>query len=161
MKNKTGKRRLRSVITWMLWALLVQFILINISAASYAYRLTYLRSSDTLAGTKLPSNNIFAKTWRLFTGPTFYKQPLTTVPGPEFSAIVLKTGSGISIELWLSKIASASKGIVILFHGLTGNKGLVMDEAMAFKNLGYNVMMVDARNHGHSGGNVSTIGYRE
>ena len=61
MKNKTGKRRLRSVITWMLWALLVQFILINISAASYGYKLTHLRSSDTLAGTKQPSNNTFVK----------------------------------------------------------------------------------------------------
>jgi alpha-beta hydrolase superfamily lysophospholipase len=48
-----------------------------------------------------------------------------------------------------------------MFHGLMGNKGQQMDVAHAFRNLGYNVMMVDVRNHGNSGGNVTTIGYKE
>jgi uncharacterized protein len=161
MNNRKGKRRWRTVITWALWILLVQFVLINISAALYAYKLTHLLTPTEETWTKPLSNNIFAKTWRLFIGPSFYKRTLTGVPGFIFSTVILKTKKNISIETWYSKRDSASKGTVILFHGLMGHKGLVVDEASTFRNWGYNVMMVDVRNHGNSGGNCTTMGYRE
>lgn len=161
MKNGKAKRRLRSVITWALWVLLAQFVLINISAALYGHKLTHLQTLAEGTETKPGSKNIFAKTWRLFTGPTFYKQTLAGVPGFSFSTILLKTKKDISIEAWYGKTDSASKGTVILFHGLLGHKGLVMDEANAFRSFGYNVMMVDTRNHGNSGGKTTTIGYKE
>jgi uncharacterized protein len=161
MKNGKSRRRLRSIITWTLWILLFQFLLINISAALYAYKLTHLRIPTDETFTKPVSKNIFAKTWRLFSGPVFYKQKLSAVPGFPFTTVILKTKNEISIEAWYGKADSASKGTVILFHGLMWNKGQVLDEAIAFRKLGYNVMMPDVRNHGNSGGNVTTIGYRE
>jgi alpha-beta hydrolase superfamily lysophospholipase len=161
MKSGKTKRRLRSFITWILWVLLVQFVLINISAALYADKLTHLYTPTEETWTKPVSKNIFAKTWRLFTGPVFYKQPLKVVPGFPFSTILLKTKKNISIEAWYGKTDSASKGTVILFHGLMGHKGLVLDEANAFRSFGYSVMMVDVRDHGNSGGNTTTMGYRE
>jgi alpha-beta hydrolase superfamily lysophospholipase len=42
-----------------------------------------------------------------------------------------------------------------------GNKGLITGEAAVFRDFGYNVMMVDVRDHGNSGGNATTIGYKE
>jgi alpha-beta hydrolase superfamily lysophospholipase len=144
-----------------LWVLLAQLILINISASLYAYKFTHLHTPTKETWTKPVSNNIFAKTWRLFSGPAFYKQILTGSPGFSFSTIILKSKNDISIEAWYSKADSLSKGTVILFHGLMGHKGLVMDEANAFRGFGYNVMMVDVRDHGNSGGNVTTIGYKE
>lgn len=161
MKNKKASRILRTFIIWILWILLAQLILINISAALYAYKLTHLYTPTNETWTKPASKNIFAKTWRLFTGPKFYKQTLTGSPGFPFSTVILKTGNDISIEAWYSKTDSISKGTVILFHGLMGNKGLVLDEASAFRTFGYNIMMVDVRDHGNSGGNVTTIGYKE
>jgi alpha-beta hydrolase superfamily lysophospholipase len=155
------KRILRRVIIWLSWALLVQFILVNISAALYAYKLTHLATVNPAIPARPAPDNIFAKTWGLFTGPTFYKKPLTAVPNFSFSTIILKTKNDISIEAWYGKTDSISKGTVILFHGLTGNKGLVIDEANAFRIFGYNVMMIDIRDHGNSGGNSTTIGYKE
>ncbi|HEY6505473.1 MAG TPA: alpha/beta hydrolase [Chitinophagaceae bacterium] len=161
MKNKKSKRRLRIILIWVSWALLFQIILINISAALYADKLTYLYTPDTDTWTKPVSNNIFAKTWRLFTGPKFYRQSITDTPHFSFTTIYLETSKKIPVETWYAKTDSTPKGTVILFHGLMGHKGHVIREAAEFRRLGYHVMMVDTRGHGNSGGNVITIGYRE
>ncbi|MEI9806661.1 MAG: alpha/beta hydrolase [Bacteroidota bacterium] len=94
-------------------------------------------------------------------GPRFYRQLGTDTPHFSFSTVRLKTAKDITIEAWYAKTDSVAKGTVILFHGLMGNKGQVIHEAAEFRNFGYNVMMVDVRGHGSSGGNVITIGYRE
>jgi alpha-beta hydrolase superfamily lysophospholipase len=161
MKNGKTKRRLRSFLIWTLWVLLVQFVLINISAALYAHKLTYLYTPTTDTWTKPVSQNIFAKTWRLFTGIKFYRQQSTDTPTFTYSAIQLKTASDILVEAWYAKTDTVPKGTVILFHGLMGNKGQVLVEAGAFRAFGYNVMLLDVRGHGNSGGKVITIGYRE
>lgn len=161
MKKGKTKRRLRSFLIWTFWVLLVQFILINISAALYAYKITHLYEASPEMSLPPSSRNIFAKTWRLFTGPKFYREALTEAPGFAYSTVTLKTKKDILIEAWYGKTDSTYHGTVILFHGLTYNKSLVLDEAIAFKEMGYNVMLVDARCHGNSGGNFTTIGYRE
>lgn len=148
----------------MIWAfgvLLIQFILVNISAALYAYKITHLYTAARGISQSPSTRNIFTKTWRLFTGPRFYRQALTETPGFVYSTVILKTTNDILIEAWYGKSDSISKGTIILFHGLSSNKGMVLDEALAFKEMGYNVMLVDARSHGNSGGNFSTIGYLE
>lgn len=161
MKKGKTKRRLRIIFTWLAWALLIQFVLINISAACYADKLTYLNTPDADTWTKPVSNNIFAKTWRLFTGLKFYRQSNTDTPHFAFTTLHLKTAKDISIVAWYAKTDSLTKGTVILFHGLMDHKGRVIHEADEFRRLGYNVMMVDVRGHGGSGGNRITIGYRE
>lgn len=161
-KQKT-KTKFRTVVRWILWILLAQFILINISAAFYAYRFTHLYTAGQRAVDlkKHVSQNIFAKTWRLFTGPRFYKLSETEVPVFPYTTVVLKTKNKIPIEAWYGRADSASKGTVILFHGLTGNKSLVLQQAYEFRYWNYNVMLVDVRGHGKSGDNITTIGYKE
>ncbi len=161
MKREKTKKRLRIVFTWLSWAVLIQFVLINISAACYADKLTYLYTPDADTWTKPVSNNIFAKTWRLFTGPKFYRQTNSDTPHFAFTTLYLKTTKDISIEAWYAKTDSTSKGTVILFHGLMGHKAHVMHEAGEFRQLGYHVMMVDVRGHGGSQGNRITLGFRE
>jgi alpha-beta hydrolase superfamily lysophospholipase len=162
MKNGKGKKRLRSFLVWALWVLLVQFVLINISAALYAHKLTHLKppSAEVLAN-KPASRNIFSKTWRLFTGPTFYRQPVTDTPTFGFTALQLKTKGGIIIDTWYGRADSSARGTVLLFHGLTSNKGQVLDEATAFRTWGYNVLVVDTRSHGNSQGDITTFGFKE
>ncbi len=161
MQVTKKKRRYRSVLNWALWALLAQFMLINISASLHAYKLTHLRSPGPDTWTKPASKNIFVRTWRLFSGVTLYRQALTGTPSFPVSTVVLTTKNNIAVEAWYSKADSAAKGTVILFHGYMGHKGLIADEAQAFRNFGYNVLMVDVRDHGNSGGNVTTMGYKE
>ncbi len=142
------------------WVLLVQFILINISAALYAYKFTHVYDDLSLKNSK-SSKNIFIKTWRLFTGPRLAKSVITETPSFPFDTVTLKTEKGIFIDAWFSKTDSVSKGTVILFHGIKANKGMIINEASEFRYQGYNVMLVDYRAHGNSGGKTTTIGIRE
>lgn len=160
-KTVGKRRRIPVIVRWIAWVLLVQFVLINISAALYAYRFTHFYNDPSLL-TSPPSENIFAKTWRLFTGP---KQPrpqtISAKPNYTHETVTLKTESGLPIEAWYCPADSNAKGTVIIFHGITLTKGRMLDEAHEFRSLGYNLMLVDFRGHGNSGGNTTTIGVRE
>jgi uncharacterized protein len=158
-KEKTN-RKLPSVVRWIFWVLLVQVVLINISAAFYAYRLTHFYDDPSLLVYK-PTHNIFAKTWKLFTGPKQAKSVVTETPSFPYETVMLKTAGGIPIEAWYGKTDSSEKGTVILFHGITSHKDVLLDVAGEFRYWGYNVMLVDFRAHGNSGGNTTTIGVRE
>jgi alpha-beta hydrolase superfamily lysophospholipase len=160
MEKQNRKRKPPAIVRWILWVLLVQFFLFNLSAALYAYRFTHVYDDPALRN-KPPNRNIFVKTWRLFSGP---RQPRSVIKeSPVFShdTVALKTKSGISIDAWYAKPDSVSKGTVILFHGIMANKGMLLAEAAEFRYDGYNVMLVDFRAHGNSGGHTTTIGVKE
>jgi alpha-beta hydrolase superfamily lysophospholipase len=152
--------RIKKYVRWIGWVILVQFALINISAALYAFKFTHVYDDPTLRNSK-PTKNILVKTWRLFSGPRQPKSVITEMPDFPIDTVTLKTSKGIPVNAWFSRADSASKGTVILFHGIGANKGMLLDEAYEFRNGGYNVMLVDFRAHGNSGGNITTIGTRE
>jgi alpha-beta hydrolase superfamily lysophospholipase len=149
--------RFRSVLKIAGWVVLVQFILINISAALYAYKFTHFYESN---GQQPSSQNILAKTWRLFVGPKFYKASTEAMPSFPFQNIRLHTQNGLAIHAWYSVVGEA-KGCVILMHGVTANKSYLVNEAEAFRRLGYNVLLFDFRGHGLSEGNTTTFGEDE
>ena len=160
MEKGTVRLKLPSYVRWILWVLLVQFLLINISAAFYAYKFTHVYADPSLRNAK-SAKNVFVKTWRLFTGPRQPKSIITEVPTFPFDTVILKTGNGINIDCWYSKKDSAAKGTVILFHGISANKGMLLNEAGEFLYLGYNILLIDFRAHGNSGGKTTTIGVQE
>jgi pimeloyl-ACP methyl ester carboxylesterase len=151
------KTKLRSVVRWILWVLLVQLLLANISAALYAYKFTHYYEGPMPART---GQNIFGKTWRLFAGPRFYKMSREEEPSFPFQNISFKTVEGISIDGWYSKVDSA-KGCVVLLHGVTVNKSYLTAEAGCFRNWGYNVLLIDFRGHGKSEGHNGSFGVKE
>lgn len=140
--------------------LLVQFALVNISSALYAYRLTFFYEAHSLSLNN-EKRNVFAKTWRIFTGTKYSKSKIKSIPGFPYDTIILKTKDGLTIEAWYSNTDIIKKGTVILFHGIGGAKDYLISEAGAFRNLGYNVMLVDFRGHGNSSGNTITMGVKE
>jgi esterase/lipase len=81
-------------------------------------------------------------------------------PDVPYQAVHLLTKDSLSLEAWYIPVDS-SKGTVILFHGLAGNKSSVLKQAYEFRFLGYNAMLVDLRAHGRSGGNITTMGFDE
>lgn len=160
MKNKSLKNKIASILRWTGWVLLVQFILINISAAFYADKLT--RYYDNLPGNYSNSEgNIFTKSWKLFTGPRYPRPAVAEVPVFPYDTVTFFTAKNIRINAWYGRPDAAARGTVILFHGITVTKSSVLDEANEFRYLGYNVLLVDFRGHGNSDGNTTTIGYRE
>ncbi|HSU29435.1 MAG TPA: alpha/beta hydrolase [Chitinophagaceae bacterium] len=160
MENSKTRRRLPSLFRWVLWVLLIQFLLINISAAFYANRLTRFYDSP-VNGEPERSKNIFTKTWQLFAGPRYQKSVIREKPVYPYETVSFTTAKGIPIEAWYAKQDSAAKGTVILFHSLSINKSRILEEASEFRFLGYNIMLVDFRGHGNSGGNTTTLGIRE
>lgn len=150
----------RKIIRWTLWVLLIQFILVNISAALYAYRFRHVY--DMPAGeTRSSSGNIFSKTWRIFSGPRQFRSAISSFPSFKYSTVKLKTRNEILIDTWYALPDSNAKGTVILFHGIMGNKGMLLPEATQFHEYGYNVMLVDLRAHGNSQGHTTSIGAKE
>ncbi|HEX2534248.1 MAG TPA: alpha/beta hydrolase [Chitinophagaceae bacterium] len=149
--------RLRSYLRTLLWVLLVQLVLANISAALYAWKLTHLKEHP---GAYRPPRNLVEKTWRIFTGPTLYRQPLTDTPSFPYSTHRLTTPEGLSIEAWYGR-SDSSLGCVVFLHGNTASKSSLVKEAAVVRNWGYDVLLVDFRNHGGSGGEKGTFGMLE
>ena len=108
--QRTRKQKLRQYFSWIVWILIIQIVLANISAAIYAYKFTHFYTNPP---TYEPSKNIFVKTWKLFAGPRIYKL-LADSNAPEgYQKIKLQTDK-LSIEGWYAS-ADSAKGCVIFF----------------------------------------------
>ena len=157
MEKPKTKKSWRYYLKRVMWVLIVQIMLANISASLYAYKFTHFyEKKDPVVS----SQNIFEKTWKLFTGPKFYKITDESAPSFPYENVGFKTSDGIDIAAWYSGVDSA-RGCVIFFHGISVNKSFLQDEASVFRQWGYNVLLVDFRAHGKSGGNTSTFGMKE
>lgn len=159
MTQHPPKKKIRSLLKWILWVFFVQFILINISGIIYGYKLSHFYDASTVAD-ESSTKNIFLKTWKLFKGPTFRKITSKETPQFPYQTIHLHTKDDLSLEAWYIPTDS-SKGTVILIHGLGGNKSLILDQANEFRYMGFNVMLIDIRAHGNSDGNITTMSYYE
>jgi hypothetical protein len=151
------KRTFPYYLKWIFWIVLVQFILVNISAAFYAFKFTHFYNGPIPYTT---NRNVIVKTWKLFTGPSYYKDTEEVLPSFPYREVAFESNNHININAWYSSMDS-SRGCVILFHGISINKGYLIAEATVFRRLGYNVLLVDFRGHGKSGGNDCTFGVKE
>lgn len=155
--QRTNKQKLRQYLLWIVWILIIQIVLANISAAIYAYKFTHFYTNPP---PYQPTKNILVKTWKLFVGPRIYKLPIDSTTPPGYEKIKLRTNNNLSIDGWYGSVDSA-KGCVIFFHGISNNKALFLNEAREFRSWGYNVLLIDFRAHGKSEGEKSSFGYKE
>jgi len=160
MKNQRTNRRSVRILKWIGRVLIVQLILINISAAFHAYRFTHYYDDDKIRNQRSSQGKPLLRTWRLMTGRKLAKSLIQYYPTIPYDTIQLTTKNGIKLEAWYMT-ADSAKGTVILFHGLNSNKGNVLAEAFSFISFGYNTMLVDMRAHGNSEGMVNSLGYKE
>ena len=160
MKDKKTNKRVIRIFKWIGNVLLVQLILINISAAFHAYRFTHYYNDDKIRNQQSSEGKPFLRTWRMMTGKKLGKSLIQYDPLIPYDTVQLTMSSGKKLEAWYMK-ADSAKGTVILFHGLNSNKGNTLGEAFEFNSFGYNTMLVDLRAHGNSEGIVSTLGYEE
>jgi len=160
MKDKKATKKTVRILKWIGNVLLAQLILINISAAFHAYKFTHYYDDDKTRNQQPSQGKPLLRTWRLMTGKKLARSPIQYYPIIPYDTILLTTANGKKLEAWYIK-ADSSKGTVILFHGLSSNKGNVLGEALEFNSFGYNTMLVDIRAHGNSEGIVNSIGYNE
>jgi alpha-beta hydrolase superfamily lysophospholipase len=160
MKDQKTNKRIIRIFKWTANVLLVQLILINISAAFHAYRFTHYYNDDKIRNQQPSAGKPFLRTWRMMTGKKLAKSLIQYDPIIPYDTVQLTTAGGKKVEAWYMK-ADSAKGSVILFHVLNSNKGNLLGEAFEFNSFGYNTLLVDMRAHGNSEGIVNTLGCEE
>lgn len=146
----------KKIIRIFLWSLLCAFILMNGIAYMHAYKFTHFTNT---ALERTPKELSFGQKLKtLFTGINNPRPVNKKVPDKIYETI--KIISNVELDCWLIK-ANNSLGTIIIFHGYGEEKSSMMDKADVFLQLGYNTMLVDFMGSGGSGGNRTTVGYRE
>jgi uncharacterized protein len=144
------------------------FVLLNIIAAFHAYKFTHFYPG--LGGKlKKPEQWTFSdKASAILFGVKYPKSENFTHPAGRYDSVQLRTADSILIDGWYiygsrkaDTTAASAPGTVLLFHGHGGCKSSHIAEGDFFQQLGYNVLMIDFRAHGNSGGNTCTIGRKE
>jgi dipeptidyl aminopeptidase/acylaminoacyl peptidase len=82
--------------------------------------------------------------------------------GFEYEDFIYKTRDGVDLKGWLVK--GGGEKAIVLIHGLNSSRWDEYCVKPAMKVLGergYSVLVVDMRAHGVSGGEITTLGYKE
>ncbi len=81
---------------------------------------------------------------------------------PEWETVSFVTTDGLVLEGWLIAPTGPANGhTLILVHGLSSNRGAMLERAVFLAAAGYQTLLFDLRNHGTSEGTVTTVGYLE
>ena len=75
-------------------------------------------------------------------------------------AIEFNSASGAMLKGWLL-MGEVGKGVVILMHGVRGNRLQTLERARWLNRQGYTTLLFDFQAHGESGGQQITFGYLE
>lgn len=130
----------------------------NLVAFFHAYKFTHF-TEPTTTKTNSPENlSKLQKLNTLFFGINNPRPENKAVPPWPYEVVKLKSNK--EIDCWSIPIEN-SKGTVVLFHGFSGEKSSLIDNAKIFKELGYNTLLVDFMGSGNSEGRQTTIGYLE
>jgi hypothetical protein len=73
----------------------------------------------------------------------------------------VRAPDGIELRGWKIRSTSRNGDWVLLMHGISDNRTGVLGPAEFLLRHGYNVVMMDSRAHGESGGSMATYGWKE
>lgn len=73
----------------------------------------------------------------------------------------VRAPDGIALRGWKVRAQSPNGDWILLFHGVSDNRTGVLGHAELLLRHGYNVVMMDSRAHGESGGDMATYGWKE
>jgi pimeloyl-ACP methyl ester carboxylesterase len=144
-----------------LLALAVLLVAGNGVAFVQAWSMTHLvpGGSKTLSPEKLTS---LGKLRVLLTGIRVPRPVDTTTPADLRVPFTTRhvASDGLDLEVWAVP-SDAHRAMVLMYHGYGASKSSLVVPAVQFHNMGCDVELVDFRGSGGSGGNVTTVGYRE
>ncbi|MEM7302079.1 MAG: alpha/beta hydrolase [Pseudomonadota bacterium] len=83
-------------------------------------------------------------------------------PPPDLQAesVLIPDADGLDVSTWIVEPRS-DKAIILLAHGLRGNKRAMISRARLLKQHGYGAVLIDLRSHGESSGSNMTFGLEE
>lgn len=74
---------------------------------------------------------------------------------------VVRAPDGVDLRGWKVRAQSPNGDWILLFHGVSDNRTGVLGHAEILLRHGYDVVMIDSRAHGESGGDMATYGWKE
>jgi pimeloyl-ACP methyl ester carboxylesterase len=77
-----------------------------------------------------------------------------------FEDLAFRSGDGVNLTGWWVP-APGAKGSVVMVHGLNRSRIEMVRRAPFVHQAGWNVLLVDLRHHGASGGDTTTFGVKE
>lgn len=80
--------------------------------------------------------------------------------GLAYEDVSLRTADGVQIAAWYVPAAAPTDAAILVLHGYPADKGDILPRA-AFLQQTYNLMLIDFRSFGKSGGAYSTLGPKE
>lgn len=143
----------------MIWLLLIVFVLMNFVAYFHAYKFTHFSVVKDEKTADPGALSMIDKIKTLVTGIDNPRPENLDYPKQPYETIVLQSNK--KIECWYIKTDLPPKGTMLIFHGYSSNKSLMLDKSNLFLQMGYNAMLVDFMGSGGSEGNQTTIGYNE
>jgi hypothetical protein len=152
------RRRLYALLV----AALVGAVLLN--AVAYFHAWAMLHFAGARERTKPPEQLPWhAKAKVLLVGidlPRPQNRELPADLASSFTTHRFSTADRVELEAWWAPDAK-ERGVVVLFHGYAATRSALLDEARAFRELGFSTLLVDLRGHGGSSGDWTSIGYYE
>jgi len=73
----------------------------------------------------------------------------------------VRASDGVTLKGWKVRPPAPNTDWVLLFHGVSDNRTGVIGHAEFLLRHGYCVLMMDSRDHGESGGDMATYGWKE
>jgi fermentation-respiration switch protein FrsA (DUF1100 family) len=73
--------------------------------------------------------------------------------------ITLTTADGLEIAAWY--VPGRQPKAIVLVHGINANRAYLLPQARMLSQVGYHLLLLDLRGHGHSEGDLNTYGYNE
>ncbi|MEB3329516.1 MAG: alpha/beta fold hydrolase [Candidatus Sericytochromatia bacterium] len=81
--------------------------------------------------------------------------------GWRYQRLTLRGHDGVSLVAWYVPAALPTDRAVLLLHGHRSSKAWMIHHLGRFLHAGYNMLALDARAHGESGGDLTTLGWHE
>lgn len=161
-KAPRRNRRLRKLARWLCVVLICGFVATNYLAYMQARAMTHFTSARprTLPQQKLTR---WQKAKLMITGVQIPRPMNLTDPGTlglAFETTTFNSKDGLHLEAWHIP-AEHPKGIVLIFHGFSASRSIMLDYVPPLHEMGYSVFMIDFRGSGTSGGNTTTLGLHE
>lgn len=149
--------RLSKILRRTGWTLLIFFLALNAFACFHAYKFTHF-TTDDVQRTNPGRLSVLGKLKVVVAGVDNPRPVNRRTPGRSYQTIRLQSHE--TLEAWMIRTPGA-KGTVALFHGYGAAKSRMLERAEVLLGQGYNTLLVDFMGSGGSGGNATTIGYKE
>jgi len=79
--------------------------------------------------------------------------------GMKYETLDLNTEDGINLHAWF--VPGTNGATVLLQHGYKSNRAEMLPSAQLLNKHGFNLLLIELRNHGHSKGDLITFGCQE